>query len=170
MCVVYFDQLLGAARTQKQVETLKNNQKRQFQGTLSGSRPAFACRSALKRRQNQVFFCSFSDVFCWFQPWNHWKNFEMCKKDEKWLKKCFDQLLGACSTQKLVKIHNTWACSNYASKVKLSSHLSWLNAFKVKFELLNLFKKEFLEWQPFQSSPEGYDFHQNNQTIECMAV
>ena len=33
------------------------------------------------------FFCSFSDVFCWFQPWNHRKRLKMNKKDWKWLKK-----------------------------------------------------------------------------------
>ena len=30
----------------------------------------------------------------------------MNKKDEKWVKKGFEQLLGARSTQKLVEIHN----------------------------------------------------------------
>ena len=32
-------------------------------------------------------FCSFSNVFCWFQAWNHWKRFEMNKKGWKRLKK-----------------------------------------------------------------------------------
>ena len=43
-----------------------------------------------------------TDVFCWFQPWNHWKRLKNVGK------KCFDQLLGAGSTQKLVEIHNKW--------------------------------------------------------------
>ena len=34
-----------------------------------------------------TFFCSFSDVFCCFQVWNHWKRFKMSKKGWKWLKK-----------------------------------------------------------------------------------
>ena len=33
-----------------------------------------------------VFFWSFSDVFQWFQPWNHWKSFEITKKVEKGLR------------------------------------------------------------------------------------
>ena len=33
------------------------------------------------------FFCSFSDIFCWFEPWNHWKRFEMNKKGWRRLKK-----------------------------------------------------------------------------------
>ena len=43
-----------------------------------------------------------TDVFCWFQPWNHWKRLKNVGK------KCFDQLLGVGSTQKLVEIHNKW--------------------------------------------------------------
>ena len=78
----------------------KSTEKRQFWGTLSGSRPA------LRSKQNHAFFCSFSAVFCWFQLWNHWKMFKINKKDWKRLKNYFDQLLGACSTQKLVEIHN----------------------------------------------------------------
>ena len=34
-----------------------------------------------------VFFGSFSDVFCWFQPWNYWKRWKINKKGEKRLKK-----------------------------------------------------------------------------------
>ena len=50
--VVYFDQLWGACSTQKLVELLKSTKKSQIQGTPSGSRPAFACRPALRSRQN----------------------------------------------------------------------------------------------------------------------
>ena len=37
----------------------KSTEKRQFRGTPSGSQPA------LRSRKNH-FFCSFSDIFCWF--------------------------------------------------------------------------------------------------------
>ena len=30
-----------------------------------------------KQQKKHVFFCSFLDVFCWFQPWNYWKRFEI---------------------------------------------------------------------------------------------
>ena len=53
-----------------------------------------------------IIFCSFSDVFCWFQPITE-KGLKWTKKVESGWKKCFEQLLGASSTQKLVKIHNT---------------------------------------------------------------
>ena len=39
--------------------SLKSTEKRQFRGTPSGSRPAFACRPALRSRQFYVFFRSF---------------------------------------------------------------------------------------------------------------
>ena len=65
--VAYFNQLLGAARTQ-------------LCGTPSGSPPA------LRSRQISLF-CSFSDLFCWFQAWNHWKRFKKNKKGWKRLKK-----------------------------------------------------------------------------------
>ena len=40
------------------------------------------------------FFCSFSDVFCWFHAWNHWKRFEMNKKGWKRLKKVVQPAFG----------------------------------------------------------------------------
>ena len=54
-----------------------------------------------------LFFCLFSDVFCWFCCEITEKALKWTKKVENDWKKCFDQLLGAHSTQKLVKIHNT---------------------------------------------------------------
>ena len=34
-----------------------------------------------------TLFCSFSDVFSWFQAWNHWKGLKWTKKDESgWIK------------------------------------------------------------------------------------
>ena len=42
-------------------------------------RPAFGCCVHMKAGQNTCF-CSFSEIFCWFQVWNHWKRFEMNKK------------------------------------------------------------------------------------------
>ena len=39
-----------------------------------------------KKRKN-YFFCSFSDVFSWFQKWNHWKRFHQvtnnCKSKDR---------------------------------------------------------------------------------------
>ena len=54
--------------------TKKSTEKRQIWGIPSGSLPAFACQPALRRRQKLKktgVFCSFSDVFQWFQAWNH---------------------------------------------------------------------------------------------------
>ena len=73
--VVYFDQLLCAARTQKLVELL------------------FFSRFH--------YFCSFIDAFCWFQQWYHWKRFEM----EFWMASnlsvpCTKQ--GTCLVQTLI--------------------------------------------------------------------
>ena len=39
-----------------------------------------------KRNITLIFF-SFSDVFCWFQPWNDWKRFKINKKVENGWKK-----------------------------------------------------------------------------------
>ena len=83
-CVVYFDQLLGDLRTQNLVETLKINRKRQIRGTPSGSRPAFACRPALRSRQKHVFFRSF---FVDFSREITEKALKWTKKVEKWQKK-----------------------------------------------------------------------------------
>ena len=88
LSVVYFDQLLGAACTQKLVETFFSAI---FLPFLFNSKP-----------------------FQIFHNWNHkkmsekklWNEQKRLKND--W-KKGFDQLLGARSTRKLVKIHNSWA-------------------------------------------------------------
>ena len=77
----------------------KSTKKRQFWGTPSGSQSAFACWPSLRSKQNMKKTHSFSDVFCWFHTWNHWKRFKMNKKGWK-------RLLVARSTQKLVEIHN----------------------------------------------------------------
>ena len=61
-----------------------------------------------------TFFWFFFRCFYWFQPWNHWKWFEMNKKGWQTAEKCFDQLLGARSTHKLVEIHNKWYGSQAA--------------------------------------------------------
>ena len=85
---MYFDKLLGAARTQKLVKTF------------------FACQRALRSRQKNIFFVHFQIFFSDFsleiteKVWNEQKRLK-----NGW-KKCFDQLLGARSTQKLVEIHN----------------------------------------------------------------
>ena len=42
----------------------------------------------------------------WIEPKNYWKMFEITKKIENSSKKYFNQLSGARSTQKLLKIHN----------------------------------------------------------------
>ena len=58
--VVYFNQLLSATCTQKLVKLL-------FSVVFN-------------------LFCSFQTFFlrfCWFQPWNHWKSFEIKKKGWK---------------------------------------------------------------------------------------
>ena len=104
--VVYFDQLLGAARTQKLVETL-------FSAVFN-------------------LFLLISNLFQWFHGWNHCKTsgngpkmdfayssrlVDMQKLVDslrgyreivffRLIFKCFDQLLGVRSTQKLVEIHN----------------------------------------------------------------
>ena len=43
---------------------------------------------------------TFSDVFCWFQPWNRWKRFEMNKKSWKRLKKVVRPALGCAQHPK----------------------------------------------------------------------
>ena len=106
LCVAYFDQLveiLFFSRFQQ-----KSTKKRQFWGTPSASRPAFACRPALRSRQNLIFlfifrrFLLISAVKSLKKVWNEQKRLKTAEK------KYFNQLLGARSTQKLVKIHNTY--------------------------------------------------------------
>ena len=80
---MYFDQLLGAARNQKLVKLIlaffvkKSTDKRQIQGTPSGSRPAFTCQPALRSRQISPFFVHFQTFFVDFR----------CEITEKSLKK-----------------------------------------------------------------------------------
>ena len=77
------------------------------------------------------FVLSIFRRFSWFWLWNHWKGLKRRKKIKSGWKKCFDQLLGACSICKLVKIHNK-PPSNYfffnlpnwkGSKQKVTSDL-----------------------------------------------
>ena len=52
-----------------------------------------------------TFFCSFSDVFCWFQPWNHWKRFEMNKKGWKTAEKMYRPAFGCAQIYTTVHTH-----------------------------------------------------------------
>ena len=91
--VVYFDQLSVAARTTKLVEKL------------------FAFLS---------LFCSLQTFSSDFSPeiknfYNQQQVLEVVLikynlNEQKKVEKCFDQLLGAHSTRKLVKIHNIYTC------------------------------------------------------------
>ena len=91
----------------KTFKKVKNQpEKLNFEVPPPGVDQFFASRPALRSRQKPLF-CSFTDVFCWFQPWNQWKRIEMNKIVENGFKKCFNQLSGAASTWKLVKIHNS---------------------------------------------------------------
>ena len=114
--VVYFDQLLGAKRTQMLVETpmfffisaekslktiwiAKKVEEKCFYQLLC------ACRTWKRSRQNQVFFVRFlliSAVKSLKKLWNEQKRLK-----NSW-KKCFGQLSGAASTWKLVEIHNIY--------------------------------------------------------------
>ena len=80
LIVVYFDQFLGAARTRKLVETL-----------------------FFSRFQPFIFNLTF---FSDFRREITEKGLKKVKR-LKMAEKCFDQLSGAFSTRKLVKIHNT---------------------------------------------------------------
>ena len=80
--VVYFDQLLGVARTWKLVKTL-------FQ--LFSTKTQFF----------QMFFLEFRRKFIE-------KRFKRRKKVENSCKKYFNQLLGSRSDRELVIIHNKW--------------------------------------------------------------
>ena len=53
----------------------------------SGKSAISSFKSQLRVLCISTIFCSFSDIFCWFQPWNHWKRFEMNKKGWKRLEK-----------------------------------------------------------------------------------
>ena len=78
----------------------KSTKKRQIWGTPSESRPA------VRSRQKHVFFVHFQTFFSNFSREITEKALKWTKKVEKRLIKGFYQLLGARSTQKLVKIHN----------------------------------------------------------------
>ena len=46
----------------------------------------------------KTFFCSFSDVFCWFQPWNHWKKgLKSTRKIENGWKKVVTPAFRCCN-------------------------------------------------------------------------
>ena len=86
----FFSLQNGLFRQSLTKSSKKSTEKRQFRGTPSGRRPAFACRPVLRSKQNtkqKHFFLFFFRRFCWFQRWNHWKGFKMNKKGWKRLKK-----------------------------------------------------------------------------------
>ena len=62
----------------------------------------FTAEITKKRLKINVFFVNF---YTFFRDFSH----EIIKKGLKWSKICFYQLLGARSTQKLVKIHNKYS-------------------------------------------------------------
>ena len=87
--------------------------------------PVFACRPALRSRQNHVFlfifrrFLVISAMKSLKKLWNEQKRLKRGRK------KGFDQLLGARSTQKLIKIHNTTnLCKNM--------HIAFTSAFQTE--------------------------------------
>ena len=86
----------------------KSTEKRQLRGTPSGSRPVFACRPALRSRQKHIFFFFFRR----FLLISAVKSLKKVWNKQKRMKKCFDQLLGARSTQNVVEIHNTMPLVN----------------------------------------------------------
>ena len=80
-----------------------STKKRWFSSTPSGNWPAFACQPALKSRQNgkkHVYVVLFSDIFSWFQLWNHWKRFKINKKGWKRLKEVFWTAFGCAQYPK----------------------------------------------------------------------
>ena len=63
-----------------------------------------------KANKNQVYLycCVFRTAFgCCVHPKASWNTFKLTKKVENGSKKCFNQLLRACSTWKLVEKHST---------------------------------------------------------------
>ena len=58
-----------------------------------------------------TLFCSISEVFLDFRHDIAEKGLKLLKKVENGSKKYFDQLSSACSTQKLIKIHNQYPLS-----------------------------------------------------------
>ena len=129
--VVYFNQLLGAARTWKLVKTLfsavfnlfclfqtffsdfmaeinkkhlKKNQKIIFFAYSSKLVDMQKLVDSLRGPLEIVFFQLIFNVFCLFSTDFGLFPLFMLKTAEK---KCFDQLSGARSTQKLVEKHNT---------------------------------------------------------------
>ena len=64
LCISTSFQVLAATESwSKHKKSKKSTKKRQFRGTPSGSRPAFACRPALRSRQNHIFLVHFHTFF-----------------------------------------------------------------------------------------------------------
>ena len=122
-------QLFHGCNHWKTSENEPKNIFRQFQGTPQGVKQLLHVDQlwgVIKIWKKHVF-CSFSDVFCWLQPWNHRKRFEWTKKVKNGWKKCFWQLLSARSTQKLVEIHNK--CQPHLDGEKICNFWSEMHFF-----------------------------------------
>ena len=99
--VVYFDQFLGAAYTQKLVKTLFSAAFQPFLFILKLFQRFHAWnqqKTSEKTQENYFFLFLLTPLINLIIK--IWRKLTLRKK-------CFDQLLGARSTQKLVEIHNS---------------------------------------------------------------
>ena len=108
--VVYFDQLLGARWS--------NYFFQPFSTFLQ-----FLTFSVYEGKN--TFFCLFSDVFCWFQAWNHWKRFIMNKKGWKRLKKVAHNTLSLLAKSKSLFKKNLFIVKLIRSSDLLCAIASW---------------------------------------------
>ena len=93
----------------------KSTEKRQFRGTPSGSRPAFACRPALRSRQKQDFFVEFQAFFVDLSC-------EITEKDLKLTKKVGKRLKKSSSTSfQVLKAAESWSKYTIKGKLKIIS-------------------------------------------------
>ena len=107
--------------------------------------PAFACRLALRSRKN-MFFCSISDVFCWFQLWNHWKRYEINKKVWKRLKKVVRPAFMCCKHLKAGwNTQHTLAMVNYIDQKNNSSEINGFWSYFQK-QFSSIFKPHLFRW------------------------
>ena len=121
--VVYFEQLSGACSTRKLVETWVDQ---------------LLHVNQLWGVDKYMFFCSF---FVDFSREITEKALKWTKKVEKRLKKWFDQLSGAASTGKPVKIHNTQIFQGF--------HGYWPKKPQCGYLTLTLASWEYFIYSPF---------------------
>ena len=132
------------------------NRKRQFRGTPSGSRPAFACWPALRSRQNHIFLVHFQTFFVNFSrettekalKWKKgWKTAEKNVSTSYWVR-------AAPKSWSKYTTNNITLKPGFVLKSEPFLHLVFSeDRYRLDTESVALKNLRLLDWQPCPSTP-----------------